>query len=98
MANHKNNSNMDPEGSEYFKQAVASKKEIATWIVRDIEKIKKVETPLERGLSFLQINHKYPKYLSRRLWAELKGISLSTVNNDVKLATDYLNLKSQEEL
>jgi len=30
MANHKNNSNMDPEGSEYFKQAVASKKEIAT--------------------------------------------------------------------
>jgi len=47
---------------------------------------------------FLQINHKYPKYLSRRLWAELKGISLSTVNNDVKLATDYLNLKSQEEL
>jgi len=96
MANHKNNSNMDPLVFN-IKEQVASKEEVAKWILTEMENVQPVQSGLEKGIEFYRLNQRYPKFVSRKLYAQIKGVSISSVNNYIAEALSFIEEQKQKQ-
>jgi len=63
MANHRNNSNMDPLVFN-IKEQVASKEEVAKWILTEMENVQPVQSGQIKGVSISSVNNYIAEALS----------------------------------